>query len=120
MGHSRVLWKLRRKRRTGRRVQCPECPLCKKPITHKEAAKDITVNKKAVKVHVDCKEGDVGYREEPPRKEYGSLRAYKCRRCGEKFKDYYLPEKKRICPRCAEKMERPVNDEEGNEYQAMA
>jgi len=34
---------------------------------------------------------------------YGRLRRYTCRSCGAKFKDYYLPEDKRVCPRCAEK-----------------
>ncbi len=28
------------------------------------------------------------------------LRRYKCRVCGRPFKDYYLPEEKRVCPRC--------------------
>ncbi len=32
---------------------------------------------------------------------YGRLRRYKCRVCGRTFKDYYLPEDKRVCPRCA-------------------
>lgn len=34
---------------------------------------------------------------------YGKLRYYKCRRCGRKFKDYFLPEEKRVCMRCTER-----------------
>ena len=29
------------------------------------------------------------------------VRRYRCRVCGRTFKDYYLPEDKRLCPRCA-------------------
>ena len=36
---------------------------------------------------------------------YGKVRRYTCRVCGRSFKDYYLPEEKRVCPRCAAKME---------------
>lgn len=44
-------------------------------------------------------------REQPitNRMKYGKLRRYKCRLCGRIFKDYYLPEDKRVCPRCAAK-----------------
>ena len=45
----------------------------------------------------------MGYPEFPSWKEKRKLRRYTCRRCGRKFKDYYLPEEKRICPRCLEK-----------------
>jgi DNA-directed RNA polymerase subunit RPC12/RpoP len=45
----------------------------------------------------------MGYPECPSWKERRTLRSYKCRRCGRKFKDYYLPEEKRVCPRCYEK-----------------
>ena len=69
----------------------------------REEVKTITVNQKPVKVHVDCKgEQTMGYRQQPPQKEYGSVRNYKCRKCGRVFKDWYLPEEKRVCTRCAE------------------
>ena len=44
----------------------------------------------------------MGYPEQPitNRMKYGKLRHYTCRSCGVKFKDYYLPEEKRVCPRC--------------------
>jgi len=47
----------------------------------------------------------MGVRDQPitNRMKYGSLRRYKCRLCGRTFKDYYLPEDKRLCTRCAEK-----------------
>ena len=49
----------------------------------------------------------VGFPEQPitNRMKYGKVRKYKCRRCGRVFKDYYLPEEKRVCVRCAEKNE---------------
>jgi transposase-like protein len=31
---------------------------------------------------------------------YGKLRRYKCRLCGRVFKDYYLPEEKRVSEVC--------------------
>ncbi|GAI67679.1 unnamed protein product, partial [marine sediment metagenome] len=45
----------------------------------------------------------MGMREQPTtnRMKYGRLRRYKCRMCGRTFKDYYLPEDKRVCTRCA-------------------
>jgi len=45
----------------------------------------------------------MGYPEQPVTRKmlYGRLRTYTCRKCGRKFKDYYLPEEKRVCPRCA-------------------
>ena len=36
---------------------------------------------------------------------YGKLRRYKCRVCGRTFRDYYLPEDERVCPRCSAKRE---------------
>jgi rubrerythrin len=42
----------------------------------------------------------MGYPEYPSWKEKRKLRRYKCRICGTVFKDYYLPEDKRVCPRC--------------------
>ena len=47
----------------------------------------------------------MGVREQPVtnRMKYGRLRRYKCRVCGGTFKDYYLPEDKRLCTRCAVK-----------------
>jgi len=44
----------------------------------------------------------VGYPEQPVSRslKYRKLRRYKCRVCGRIFKDWYLPEEKRICPRC--------------------
>ena len=39
------------------------------------------------------------------RMKYGKLRRYKCRVCGKLFKDYFLPEEERVCPRCAAKEE---------------
>ncbi len=50
----------------------------------------------------------MGMREQPVTRcmEYGPLRRYKCRVCGRTFKDYFLPEDKRICSRClAERQE---------------
>ena len=45
----------------------------------------------------------MGMREQPVTRvmKYGKLRRYKCRRCGKLFRDYYLPEDKRVCTRCA-------------------
>lgn len=45
----------------------------------------------------------MGYPEQPitNRMKYGRLRVYKCRVCDRTFKDYYLPEEKRVCARCA-------------------
>lgn len=41
------------------------------------------------------------------RMKYGRLWRYKCRVCGQPFRDYYLPEDKRVCTRrCAAKGER--------------
>ena len=47
-------------------------------------------------------EDKVGVREQPITRKmmYGKLRRYKCRVCGKLFKDYFLPEEKRMCPRC--------------------
>ncbi|GAJ24435.1 unnamed protein product, partial [marine sediment metagenome] len=47
----------------------------------------------------------MGVREQPITRamKYGKLRCYKCRVCGRTFKDYYLPEEKRVCTRCAAK-----------------
>ena len=44
----------------------------------------------------------MGVREQPitNRMKYGKLRTYKCLKCGRLFKDYYLPEEKRVCSRC--------------------
>ena len=44
----------------------------------------------------------MGMREQPVTRGmgYGPLRRYKCRVCGWTFKDYFLPEDKRICTRC--------------------
>ena len=44
----------------------------------------------------------MGVKEQPVtnRMKYGKLRRYTCRLCGQAFKDYWLPEKERICPRC--------------------
>jgi rRNA maturation endonuclease Nob1 len=44
----------------------------------------------------------MGYPEQPitKRMKYGRLRRYKCRVCGRSFKDYYLPEDRRVCARC--------------------
>jgi len=44
----------------------------------------------------------MGTKEQPVTKRmlYGKLRIYKCRKCGRKFKDYYLPEEDRVCARC--------------------
>jgi len=44
----------------------------------------------------------MGYPEQPVTRcmRYGRLRRYKCRVCGRSFKDYYLPEDKRVCARC--------------------
>lgn len=44
----------------------------------------------------------MGYPEQPVtrRMKYGRLRRYKCRAYGQSFKDYYLPEDKRVYPRC--------------------
>ncbi|HUV53496.1 MAG TPA: hypothetical protein VMW64_10560 [Dehalococcoidia bacterium] len=49
----------------------------------------------------------MGVREQPVtnRMKYGKLRRYTCRKCGRTFKDYYLPEDKRVCTRCALKEE---------------
>jgi len=49
----------------------------------------------------------MGVREQPVtnRMKYGGLRRYTCRSCGAKFRDYYLPEDKRVCTRCAVKRE---------------
>ena len=47
----------------------------------------------------------MGFPEQPVTRKmlYGKLRRYTCRKCGVKFKDYWLPEDKRVCPRCAAK-----------------
>ncbi len=44
----------------------------------------------------------MGMREQPitMKMMYGKLRRYKCRQCGRPFRDYYLPEEKRVCARC--------------------
>jgi len=44
----------------------------------------------------------MGVREQPITRamKYGRLQSYKCRKCGHTFKDYYLPEEKRLCPKC--------------------
>jgi len=44
----------------------------------------------------------MGVREQPITKamKYGKLYRYKCRMCGRIFKDYWLPEAKRLCPKC--------------------
>lgn len=44
----------------------------------------------------------MGYPEQPITKamKYGKVRRYRCRKCGRTFKDYYLPEDKRVCARC--------------------
>ncbi|MBA7581480.1 hypothetical protein ES708_23385 [subsurface metagenome] len=49
----------------------------------------------------------MGVKEQPITKamKYGRLRRYKCRGCGRTFKDYYLPEEERVCPKCASKRE---------------
>jgi len=49
----------------------------------------------------------MGVREQPITRKmiYGRLRRYTCRVCGLTFKDYYLPEEKRICTRCTLKRE---------------
>jgi DNA-directed RNA polymerase subunit RPC12/RpoP len=44
----------------------------------------------------------MGYPEYPSWRERRRLRRYKCRWCGRKFRDYYLPEEKRVCARCLE------------------
>ena len=46
----------------------------------------------------------MGYPEQPVTKKmiYGRLRKYRCRRYGRIFKDYWLPEDNRVCPRCIE------------------
>ncbi|MBW2560643.1 MAG: hypothetical protein JRE40_07290 [Deltaproteobacteria bacterium] len=47
----------------------------------------------------------MGMREEPVEENmHGKLRQYKCRLCGVVFKEYYLPEDKRICASCLEKV----------------
>jgi len=45
----------------------------------------------------------MGVREQPITRvtKYGKLSRYTCRVCGRTFKDYYLPEDKRVCTRCA-------------------
>ena len=45
----------------------------------------------------------MGVREQPITRVmiYGKLRNYKCRVCGRLFRDYYLPEEKRVCTKCA-------------------
>ena len=45
----------------------------------------------------------MGVKEQPITRamEYGKLRRYKCRKCSRTFKDHYLMEDKRVCPRCA-------------------
>ena len=47
----------------------------------------------------------MGYPEQPITRKmlYGGLRHYECRQCGRVFKDYCLPEEKRVCPRCLAK-----------------
>jgi len=49
----------------------------------------------------------MGVREQPITRamKYGRLRRYKCRGCGQTFKDYYLPEEERVCPKCVAKRE---------------
>ena len=49
----------------------------------------------------------MGVREQPITRamKYGKIRRYKCRLCGRTFNDYYLPEDKRVCTRCAAKAE---------------
>lgn len=37
---------------------------------------------------------------EQPAKEKRKLFKYKCRKCCKEFKDWYLPEDKRICTEC--------------------
>ena len=54
MGHSRILWCLKPKPKVSHRVQYPECPLCRKPMTPKQKTKTLTVNNKPVQVHVTC------------------------------------------------------------------
>lgn len=46
----------------------------------------------------------MGFPEQPVTRRMirGKLRRYKCRVCGRIFKDYYLPEEKRVCARCTE------------------
>jgi hypothetical protein len=53
-------------------------------------------------------EARMGIKEQPVtrRMEYGTLRRYKCRVCGRPFKDYALPEDKRICTRCLVEMQK--------------
>jgi len=53
------------------------------------------------------KELKVGNPEQPVTMKmlYGKLRRYKCRVCGRTFRDYYLPEDERVCPRCSAKRE---------------
>jgi hypothetical protein len=45
----------------------------------------------------------MGYPEQPVCRnmEYVKIRRYKCRKCGQFFKDYYWPEAKRVCAKCA-------------------
>ena len=53
-------------------------------------------------------QGDsVGVKEQPVTRvmKYGKVRRYTCRRCGRPFRDYYLPEGKRVCPRCVAERE---------------
>ena len=43
----------------------------------------------------------MGVREQPiSRATKYKVRRYRCRKCGRTFKDYYLPEEKRVCTRC--------------------
>ena len=47
----------------------------------------------------------MGFPEQPITRvmKYGKIRRYKCRKCGRTFSDYWLPEEKRVCARCAAK-----------------
>jgi len=58
----------------------------------------------------------MGNREQPitNRMKYGRLRRYKCRVCDRTFKDYYLPEEERVCPKCAEDKGSSMEEQQTN------